>query len=361
MQTPKIPGLPLIDAGAQLITDMSIVHPNELVKGLLHQGTKAVVASGSKAGKTWILLDLALSVATGSNFLRWNTHQGRVLFINFEIQRAFMKDRLAAVMKRRNIERVDQLDFWNLRGKTADFEALVANIIKEVDGKNYALIILDPIYKAMAGKSENGALGVGALGSLLDRLTERSGAAVVFAHHFAKGDAKKKNAIDRMSGSGVFARDADTIITLTEHETTDCFTVEMILRNLPQQPAFVVQWEYPAMVEREDLDPEDVKHAGGETSETDEGLLELLKETPLRSGEWEKQAVALGLSRATFYRIKSVLKANGFVGFDAQTKTWNLVQKSEGENRETPEMPETATMGGRPSNAVPRVTEAASP
>jgi hypothetical protein len=39
--------------------------------------------------------------------------------------------------------------------------------------------------------------------------------------------------MDRMSGSGVFARDADTILTLTEHEVEGCFAVEMNLRNLP--------------------------------------------------------------------------------------------------------------------------------
>jgi len=31
------------------------------------------------------------------------------------------------------------------------------------------------------------------------------------------------------------------------------------LRNFPDQSSFVVQFDYPVMVEREDLDPEDLK------------------------------------------------------------------------------------------------------
>ena len=339
--TPKIPGLPIIHTGTNLLADTSIVRPQELIAGLLHKGTKGVLASVSKAGKTWLLLYMALCIATGTKFLRWNTTQGKVLFINLEIQTAFMKERLQTLMNRLGLKDSGDLHFWNIRGKAADFEALVANIIKETEGKGYSLIVLDPIYKMMGGKSENGAGGVAVLCNHLERIAEKTGAAVVYSHHFAKGNPKKKTAIDRMSGSGVFARDADSIITLTEHTEPDCYTVEMILRNLAQQPSFVVQWEYPVMVEREDLDPEDFKQ-DEETTDTDEGLLELLKDKPLSTGEWLVLANEISVSRATFYRIKRDLKANGYIKFDAKPKTWGLVPKVEGKTGETRETGETA-------------------
>jgi hypothetical protein len=72
-----------------------------------------------------------------------------------------------------------------------------------------------------------------------------------------------------MAGSGVFARDADTILVLTEHETASCYTVEMVLRNFPDQPSFVVQFDYPMMVEREDLNPEDLKLEEDEKPDAD--------------------------------------------------------------------------------------------
>jgi hypothetical protein len=323
----KIPGLSAITTGAKLLTDTTIAKPPELIEGILHQGTKGALASGSKVGKTWLLLALALSVATGTNFLRWATTKARVLFINLEIPTAFIKERLATLIQQCELQDSGDLDFWNLRGKAANPEALIANIIKETEGKGYSLIIIDPIYK-LIGKSENTAGGVGALCHLLERLAEKTGAAVVYSHHFAKGNAKKKTVMDRLSGSGVFSRDSDTIITLTPHTEPDCYTVEMVLRNFPQQPSFVVQWDYPIMVEREDLDPEDIVVEEVE-DENDHGLLQCVKAAPQSNMEWQIKATALGCSRATFYRIRGKLKDKGLVNYDFETKTWRYLGGNE--------------------------------
>ena len=57
------PTRPPIDNAATLLADQSIVLPPEIIKGVLHQSLKGVVGSSSKARKTWILLDVATSVA----------------------------------------------------------------------------------------------------------------------------------------------------------------------------------------------------------------------------------------------------------------------------------------------------------
>jgi hypothetical protein len=46
---------------------------------------------------------------------------------------------------------------------------------------------------------------------------------------------------------------------MTAHKERDCYTVEMILRNLPEQTPFVIQWQYPIMKLRPDLDPADIE------------------------------------------------------------------------------------------------------
>ena len=342
---PKIPGLPTIASGTHLIADTSIVKPLELVDGLIHKGTKAVVAGSSKIGKTALLLYLTLSVATGNIFLHWRTHAAKVLFINLEILEAFIQERLTVLMKHLNLQDIGNLDIWNLRGKAANSEALIGHIIRETQGKGYGLIVIDPIYKLMNGKSENMAGGVGALCHELERLAERTGAAVVYSHHFAKGNPKKKAAMDRLSGSGVFARDADTIITLTEHSEPDCYTVEMVLRNFPQQPSFVVEWDYPVMVKREDLDPEDVIIEDVD-DEDDHGLADLIRVSPLATREWEIKALMLGLSRRTFYRLKRKLKDNGYISFDFKTKTWSLVKSDGTGTAGTAGTPGTGGTGG---------------
>ena len=89
-----------------------------------------------------------------------------------------------------------------------------------------------------------------------EAMAQKTGAAIVVAHHFAKGDSTAKSAMDRMSGAGAWIRDPDSIMVLTPHEEPDCYTVTSILRNLPQLPEFVVAWEFPLMRIASDLNPE---------------------------------------------------------------------------------------------------------
>ena len=321
--------LPEIDLAGALLAGQ-LAKPSELIEGVLHSGTKAVLASGSKVGKTWILLDLAIAVATGTPFLKFKTEKKKVLFINFEIRREFIAERLKIIQLKKNQTDFSNLGIWNLRGQTTDFESLTESIIEHAGQGKYALIILDPIYKAMVGKSENTASSVGSLCNQIERIVEATGAAVIFAHHYAKGNAAKKNQIDRMSGSGVFARDADSIITLTEHEEKDCYSVEMTLRNLAPQPPFVIQWNYPVMVERTDLSPADLKTEEPTEGDDYEPLLSLLDDSPLTTAEWLEAATETGYSRATFFRDKGVLVEKGRVQIKGE-KTWCRVESETGE------------------------------
>jgi len=52
----------------------------------------------------------------------------------------------------------------------------------------------------------------------LETLCGLNGTALHISHHFAKGDGSMKNAIDRASGGGVFARWGDVMLTFTPHE-----------------------------------------------------------------------------------------------------------------------------------------------
>jgi len=315
--------LPDIDHASALLTNQA-TKPDEIIEGILHAGTKAVLASASKVGKTWILLYMAAAIASGKNFWKFKTRKRKVLFINFEIRREFIADRLKVIQSQLEGEDLSQLHVWNLRGITADFEVLVKTIIERARKEGYALIIIDPIYKAMVGKSENTASSVGAMCNQIEQIVEATGAAVIFAHHYAKGSAAKKNQIDRMSGSGVFARDADSIITLTQHAEKDCYSVEMTLRNLAPQSAFVAEWKYPVMVERPDLSASDFESDEPDADEY-EPLVSLLDESPLTTGEWLEAAVEIGYSRASFFRDKDYLVKQNRVQTNTE-KTWTRNQ-----------------------------------
>ena len=255
-------GLPPILAGTQ-IEEEDVVLPPEIIEGILHQGAKMVLGGGSKSFKTWCLADLAICIATG---LPWMGRQvpdpGPVLFCNLEVLDPFFRFRLKEIAKAKGIPLPENLHVWNLRGHCNDHSALLPQMIDVLGDSQYRAIMLDPTYKLMSG-SENAQEEVAALMDSIEKLGERTGASPIYASHFAKGSAANKAAIDRISGSGVFARDPDAIITLTPHEEDSCFVMDSILRNCPPIDPVGVRWEFPLMTIDPDLDPEELKGKDG--------------------------------------------------------------------------------------------------
>lgn len=325
------PVLPPIRSVRSLVDAATLTEPAMLVHGLLHQGTKGILGGASKTGKTWMLMDLAISVASGTPFISWSTTAGRVLFVNMEIQEAFLRSRFQAMFAARSIPPVDGLDVLTLRGEEMGAGELLRALETRLRGGRYALVIIDPIYKLMVGRSEVGSTGVGILCAQIERLVVSTGAAVVYAHHFPKGGQASKRSIDRLSGSGVFGRDADTILTLTEHQADDCYTVEATLRNLPSPQPVVVESDFPRMVLRPDLEPEALRvtaNAGGRR-----GLAVVLGALaqPLSHTDWLQASVDGGVARATFFRARQRLEAQGQVVFVPATGMWQRTNFAGGE------------------------------
>jgi hypothetical protein len=137
----------------------------------------------------------------------------------------------------------------------------------------------------------------------LKELLCRRGAAVVLAGHFAKGNPAGKESLDRISGSGVFARDPDSVVTFTRHEEEGAFTVEMTLRNLLPTDPFVVRWEFPLFKREGGLDPSRLKqNPGRPPTHTVETLYACLGDDRLTTTEWKDRAdVQKGVSKSRFY------------------------------------------------------------
>jgi hypothetical protein len=181
-----------------------------------------------------------------------------VVYSNFELPVWAVKQRINALCAARpECERMgDSLHVWNLRGHNADLTVLRPQLEEQLARHQYGLIILDPAYKVLGNRDENANGEIAGLMNEFEAMAQSTGAAVVVAHHFAKGDSTAKSAMDRMSGAGAWARDPDSIVVLTPHEEEDHFTVTSILRNLPQLPEFVVGWEYPLMKVAKELNPD---------------------------------------------------------------------------------------------------------
>ena len=59
--------------------------PPQIIEGILHQGCKMILGGTSKSNKSWCLLDLALSVASGEPWWGRRCVKQPVVYINFEL------------------------------------------------------------------------------------------------------------------------------------------------------------------------------------------------------------------------------------------------------------------------------------
>lgn len=301
---------PAIEDVANFI-DSKIATPPDIILGILHRGSKMVLGGASKSFKTWQLVDLAVSVATGADWLGKQTHKGRVLYTNLELGTPFFQKRIQDVARARRIKiDANQLMVWNLRGHAADLSDLLGKIVETAGSSKFELIVIDPIYKVLGNRDENRAGEIASLLNEIERLAVQSGAAVVFGAHFSKGNQSGKESIDRIGGSGVFARDPDSILIFTRHEHDNAFIVEATLRNHPPLERFVVRWKFPLMIMDRDLDPSKLKQAPGRTKQHHRAdLLTLLGTNALTTTEWKELAADdRGMSERTFYRLLNELK-----------------------------------------------------
>lgn len=207
----------------------------ELIEGVLRVGHKLLISGPSKAGKSFLLMNLAICLATGSRWLNRRCKKGKVLYINLELDESSCFHRFSEICDSMDIppESVSNLVIWNLRGRAVPMDKLTPFLINRYKDKGFVAIIIDPIYKVITG-DENNATDMSLFCSYFDRAAIEVNAAMIYCHHHSKGAGMKySRAADRASGSGVFARDPDAILDLVELEATE----GMITRYRDQIPS----------------------------------------------------------------------------------------------------------------------------
>lgn len=247
-----------------------------LIDGVLRRSHKMILVASSKAGKTCALIELAVCIAEGLKWLGCRCAAGPVLYLNLELDSASFIHRVLKVYQAMEITNPhpDRIDIVNLRGKINRLEELIPRLMRQILQRNYAAVICDPIYKLGLG-DENAASEITRFCAAMDQLANL-GPAVIYAHHHSKGGQGSKSSMDRASGSGVFARDADALLDLIELEipeehlaeaqenfgpTVTAWRMESTLREFPRMEPVNLFFGYPL-------------------HETDE--LDILREAPLK-------------------------------------------------------------------------------
>jgi len=236
--------LTVVNAADYLVTEPPA--SDQIIEDMFDAGDKVAIVGSSKLRKSFFLLHSMMAIATGLEFLGFRVPKPRrVLVIQFEIQKHHFHRRTRRMATGLGIEPddlQDRLQIVNGRGIDLTGQAGLEAILQAVEPDEPDVIAIDPLYKISTGV-ENAAEDTKKTLGLFDVLAERTGAAVVYVHHDAKGFSGDRDIRDRGSGSGVLGRDYDACLTLTPHATEDdAVVIETLLRNYAPQHAITAGW-----------------------------------------------------------------------------------------------------------------------
>jgi hypothetical protein len=263
--------------------------PPMIIDKVMHVGRRTLLVAPSKAAKTFTAMDMGISIAAGVPWLGFRTQRVPVLHIDLELPTWGLRQRRDMICQHRGIAGKLDIDWWSLDGYQRSIDELMPLIAARAPRGKFGMITIEPAYVIMGRRDENDNADVTDFMNQLAWLARLTGAAVLCTHHFAKGDASKKEAKDRASGAGAWLRAPDTAITLTplaEEQGEDAYAMEFIERNMKRHAPVGVKFEFPIFRLQSGLDTNALREAGAPRTSTPEDVVKVLGEDELTFSQW---------------------------------------------------------------------------
>ena len=256
-EPPKRYGTPI----GEIVAECPDMRPI-LIHGFLRLGETMNIIAPPKTGKSWLVTDLALSVAMGTEWFGYPCNRGRVLIIDNELHKETTASRVPKVIAARGLN-LDDVSPWlsveNQRGRLKTIED-ISNHIEELKEEGYKLIIIDAFYRAMPrGVDENDNGAIADVYNMLDRYAEQIGCAFVLIHHTSKGNQSLKSVTDVGSGAGSQSRAADTHVILRRHKEQGVVVMESVVRSFASVKPLCLRWNWPLWNPDGALNPDDLE------------------------------------------------------------------------------------------------------
>ncbi|MEQ1826533.1 MAG: AAA family ATPase [Pirellula sp.] len=242
----------------QLVNDHPELRP-PLIHGLLRTGETMNVIAPPKFKKSWLVIDLALALATGRPWLdTFATEQSQVLILDNELHRETSANRIPKVAEARNIDLAsvaDRLFVDNLRGRLLDINSMQAYFDSLRRGF-FRLVVLDAFYRFLPKDAdENSNSNLTDFYNRLDAYASMLDCSFILVHHASKGNQSGKSVTDVGAGAGSQARATDTHLVLRQHEEDDCVVVDAAVRSWHPIDPICMRWTFPVWNVEPSLDP----------------------------------------------------------------------------------------------------------
>ena len=202
---------------------MALPPPQWLIRGVMEEGTLAVLYGPSGGGKTFVALDWALSLATGSQWHGLFVKQGPVVYIAAE-GGAGIKKRVRAWLNREGLTDDPPAFFILEAPQLRDVEDVVL-LLRRIRERTRqpSLIVIDTFAASAVGADENTARDVGEWIAAARRIQRETGATVMAVHHTGKKGSDERGSSALRAGVETMIRAAKsgTVITITNDKQKD--------------------------------------------------------------------------------------------------------------------------------------------
>ena len=217
---------------AEDLAAMPLAPPLFVVDGLIPQGV-SLLSGASKTGKSWLMLWLGLQVSQGLPLWDLQTHQCGVLYLSLEDTHIRLQRRLFRLSEATPPNLYFSVTADTIQGGLeTDLEK---NLREHPDVK---LVICDTLQKIRVGETPD-ANGLYAGDyediSILKRIADRNGIAIILIHHLRK-QTDRKDPFNRISGSNGLMGAADTCFVLDKPtRVSDTATLHATGRDIESQ------------------------------------------------------------------------------------------------------------------------------
>ena len=231
-----------------------------LVDGLITDTGFTMMYGAPGTGKSFIAIDIALSVAHGIEWQGQEVKPGPVLYIAGEGIGGYAK-RWKAWENHHGVK--DEPDLYllptavNFR-EEEDIARLVATI--EDIGQRFSLVIVDTVARAIAGAEENSSTDMGLFVAACDEIKALTGGALLAVHHAGKDSSRGARGSTALLGAvdtSLMVGKSEEIVTLRTEKMKDAEPMDDINLRMLVVPASIS--ETSVVLERTDEKPKKKK------------------------------------------------------------------------------------------------------
>jgi hypothetical protein len=281
--------------------------PKWLVDGMIPESGFVELHGPPGTYKSFLMVDLAMSVATGREWAGRVVKQGPVVYVAAEGANGY-RPRTEAWRVATGVDETAPIYFLTEAvqllnsNELADFLSSIRERVPQP-----ALIVLDTLSRCFVGEDENSAKSMSLLIAAVDRLRHETGATVLLVHHTNKtGKAER--------GSIALRGAVDMLMSLTRTQdsvTLRCLKMKDGPEFNPMHFRFKGDGESGVLVPLTEAPT--TATASSKLKDRDYNCVAALPESPFTHGEWKRVAKDASIPPGSFERHRVAVMEAGLV------------------------------------------------